>query len=35
MTVCDPLEGKIDYDMDVFENRFELMYRQAVAIYPQ
>ena len=35
VTVCDPLEGKIDYDMDVFENRFELIHRQAVAIYPQ
>jgi uncharacterized protein YvpB len=32
VTVCDPLVGKTVYDMDVFENRYELMYQQAVVI---
>lgn len=32
VTVCDPLEGMISYDMTLFENRYELMYRQAVVI---
>ena len=26
VTVCDPLEGKIQYDMDKFENRYQLVY---------
>ncbi|MGN1402764.1 MAG: C39 family peptidase [Ruminococcus sp.] len=30
--VCDPLEGLVSYDMTLFENRYEIMYRQAVVI---
>ncbi|MEE0506274.1 MAG: C39 family peptidase [Ruminococcus callidus] len=32
VTVCDPLEGKIQYDMDKFENRYQLVYQQAVVL---
>ena len=32
VTVCDPLEGKIEYDMDKFEDRYQLVYQQAVVI---
>lgn len=32
VTVCDPLEGKIDYDMDIFSNCHKIMYQQAVVI---
>lgn len=34
VTVCDPLEGKVEYDLDVFTDRYEIMYRQAVLIQP-
>lgn len=30
--VCDPLAGLVEYDMDVFQDRFERMYSQAVVI---
>lgn len=30
VTVCDPLEGKVDYDLDKFEDRYSLVYQQAV-----
>ena len=32
VTVCDPLEDKIQYDMDKFENRYQLVYQQAVVL---
>ncbi len=32
VTVCDPLEGKVEYDMDKFEDRYQLVYQQAVVI---
>ena len=32
VTVCDPLEGKVDYDLDKFEDRYSLVYQQAVVI---
>ena len=32
VTVCDPLEGKIQYDMDKFEDRYQLVYQQAVVL---
>ncbi len=31
--VCDPLKGNVTYDADVFEERFEQLYSQAVVIY--
>lgn len=30
--VCDPLEGLVSYNMTMFEDRYETMYRQAVVI---
>lgn len=30
--VCDPLEGRMEYDMDVFEDRYEKVYQQAVIL---
>ena len=32
VTVCDPLEGKIQYNMDKFEDRYQLVYQQAVVL---
>ncbi len=32
VTVCDPLVGRTTYDRSIFEDRYELMYRQAVVI---
>lgn len=32
VTVCDPLEGLVSYEMTMFENRYELTYQQAVVI---
>lgn len=31
--VCDPLEGRIEYDLDRFAECYSLVYQQAVAIY--
>ena len=30
--VCDPLEGRMEYDMDMFEDRYQRVYEQAVVI---
>ena len=30
--VCDPLEGRMEYDMDIFEDRYQRVYEQAVVI---
>lgn len=32
VTVCDPLEGQTTYDMEVFEDRYNRLYQQAVVI---
>lgn len=32
VTVCDPLEGRVEYDMDIFEDRYNTMYQQAVVV---
>ncbi len=34
VTVCDPLKGLTTYDMDIFNDRFEKTYQQAVIITP-
>lgn len=31
--VCDPLKGRTEYDMDLFEQCYNLIYQQAVVIY--
>lgn len=35
VTVCDPLEGLTSYDMTIFEDRYNKIYKQAVIIQPQ
>lgn len=33
VTVCDPLKGLVEYDAELFEERYEQLYSQAIVIY--
>ena len=34
VSVCDPIEGEMIYNRDLFEQRYEALYCQAVSIEP-